>query len=90
MLFQRPRRFERIERLYDARPSYQPIRGVRSATPSLSRAEIGITADGVTPRPVRCAEIFVADLPEPLSAEVDPVHLVDDDGGSSTPSRCRR
>ncbi len=38
-------------------PWYQPMRGVCSATPSPSRAEIGITAVGVTPRPVRCAEI---------------------------------
>ncbi len=31
--------------------------GVRAATPSPSRAEIGITAVGRTPRPFRCAEI---------------------------------
>ena len=51
---------------------------MRSATPSPSRAEIGITAEGVTPRPVRCAEISAL-ISESRRAEIDPVHLVDDD-----------
>ncbi len=38
-----------------------------------------MTADGVTPRPVRCAGDLAADLVEARCAEIDAVHLVDDD-----------
>src|ERR1700758_2692789 len=40
-----------------AGPTGQPMRGVCEATPSPSRAEIGMMAAGLTPRPIRCAEI---------------------------------
>ena len=36
-------------------------------------------AVGVTPRPVRCAEISSLIASKRVGAEIDPVHLVDDD-----------
>ena len=77
---ERSRRVQRIEWL---RPRSgrctSSILAVRSATPSPSRAEIGMTAVGMTPRPVRCAEISSPIAPEAFRAEIDAVHLVDDD-----------
>ena len=48
-------------------------------TPSPWRAEIGITAAGLTPRPPRWRADLGIDLAEPAVVIAHPVHLVDDD-----------
>ena len=79
-LLQRPRRFERIERLDDARALVpaDPRRAFGNA--------VAVARGNRNHRRRRHAEAdqmrrnLVADLLETFRAEVDPVHLVDDDG----------
>src|SRR6266851_3889384 len=71
-------------------PLYHWVRGVRSATPSPSRAEIGITAEGRTPRPIRCAEISSLISAKRAALKSTRSILLTTTATCLTPSRCNR